>query len=397
MGAGGPKPVSSGIKTLRNMFFGWILFNGLLLLVYLGFQRYTQLDTWKLREPVARWVTFNTWVAWPDITPPEIQMAGRNRAVQRMDTDGDGFEEWVVEYEYDLAVQRSPVAVAIYDNDRGTPPVLYPYRLVLPDRDYASETSWWGTNVKMGDYVKGDPTGQPEILVHGVGPPEEFALFRYDATRKSQDWMDPRDYPPVYRCIGYFRGDSIKLPDEDNDVIITRRVAYDRSQLAIKERYRYDAARDTYLDTDEKTLLPKVESWVDFAFAEPVDVASSEYPEKVVLAFYKRFPNGDVAPFMSRQAREYAKIANQTLDSGAYGLPVMPDRIDRILIQTLAYTPQAENQPYIDSQGVTRFGALVHVEFFYTLKDVPDKKRWYSIKWFVIQEEGNWRLDHIEP
>jgi len=379
------------------MFIGWFFFNGLLVLLYLGFQRYTQLDTWIWREPVARMITFDTWVVWPDITPPEIQMAGGNHAVQRMDTDGDGFEEWVVKYEYDLATQRSPVAVAIYDNDRGTPPVLYPYRLTLPERDYASETGWRGTQIEIKDFIKGDTTGRPEILVHGNGPPEELALFRYDETRKSPDWMDPRDYPPVYRCIGYFRGDAVFLPDENNDVIVTRRVAYDRSQLAIKERYRYDPVRDTYLDADEKTLMPSVESWVDFAFKEPEDVASSEYSEKIVLAYYKRFPGGDVVPFMSRQAREYVKIADQTHDSGAYGLPVMPDQIERILIQTLAYTPQSENVPYVDYQGITHFGAMVHVEFFYYLKDAPTERRWYSINWFVVQEEGNWRLDHIEP
>ena len=397
MGGSAPRQVSSYIRDFRAGCFGWIGFSLLLVLIYLGFQRYTQLDTWLWREPVARWVTFNTWLSWPDIAGPGIELAGKNRAVSRLDTDGDNFQEWVVKYKYDLTVQRSPVAIAIYDNDRGTPPILYPYRLTLPDRDYATEMDWWGTNVLMGDYVKGDTTGRQEIVVQGSGPPEEFSLFRYEPSRKSPEWADPHDYPSVYRCIGFFRGDVIKLPDDNNRVIVTRRI-YDRSQLAKKEVYEYDAARDTYLDAEGKALLPYTEIWIDFAFAEPVDVEASEYPEKVVLAYYKRFPTGDFLPLMSTLARERAKLAAQTQNVSAFGLPVMPGNIDRILVQTLAYTPQAENIPYVDIQGTTHFGAIVHVEFLYTVKNDPSQtKKLHSVNWFVIQEKGKWKLDHPEP
>jgi len=398
MGAGGPKPVSNGIKTLRAAFMGWIGFNILLVLVYLGVQRYTGFDTWIWRDPLARWVTFNTWVSWPDIAAPGIQMAGKNHAAQRLDTDGDGFKEWVVKYQYDMAnpAVRSPVAVAIYDNDRGNPPVLYPYRLVLPNRDYTGETDWFGTEVAMGDYIKGDTTGRPEILVRGHGTPAELALYRYDGTRKSEEWTDPRDYPPVYRCIGFFRGDAVELPDANNRVVVVNRI-YDRSQLSKKEVYLYDAARDTYLDATEKGPLPAKETWIDFTFNEPWDVAKSEYPEKVVLAYYKRFPNGEVLPLMSTLAREHTKIAAQTRDANAYGLAVMPDQIDRILVQTLAYTPAAEKIPYVDTQGTTHLGAIVHVEFTYYTKNEPTKPRSHSVNWFVIQEKGQWKLDHLEP
>gem|GEM_PF-6732577 len=390
--------VSGCFIQIRIAVSGWLGFNLLLIILYLGIQRYTGFDTWIWRERLARWTTFNRWVALPDIMPAGVsQVAGGNHGVKRMDTDGDKFDEWVVIYEYDLTRQHSPIAVAIYDNDRGNPPILFPYRLRLPDRDYAAEWGWWATEVLMGDYVKGDTTGRPEILVHGAGPPEEFSLFRYEPSRKAPEWADPRDYPPVYRCIGYFRGDSIKLPDENNRVVVTHRL-YDRSQLARKELYEYDAARDTYLDADEKALLPYREAWIDFAFREPEDVTVSEYPEKVVLAYYMRIPNGDFLPLMSTLARERVKLAAQTQNVHAYGLPVMPGRIDRILVQALAYTPQAENIPYVDAQGNTYFGAIVHVEFFYTLKNDPkQEKKMHSVNWFVIREKGEWKLDHVEP
>lgn len=398
MGGNAPRPVSGIARDIRAAFAGRIVFNLLILLVYLGYQRYTQLDTWKWRDPLARWMVFDRWVVWPDIMPADVaQVAGGNHGVKRMDTDGDRFEEWVVIYEYDLTRQRSPVAVAIYDNDRGNPPILFPYRLRLPDRDYVAELGWWYTTVGMGDYVQGDATGRAEILVHGAGPPEELSLFRYEPSRKAPAWADPRDYPPVYRCIGYFRGDAVPMPDENNRVIVTHRL-YDRSQLARKEVYEYDAARDTYLDAEEKALLPYREAWIDFAFRELEDVSVSEYPEKVVLAYYKRMPNGDFLPLMSASARERVKLAAQMQNIHAYGLPTMPGRIDRILVQTLAYTPQAENIPYVDAGGTTYFGVIVHVEFPYTLKNDPTQtKRMHSVNWFVIREKGNWRLDHVEP
>jgi len=137
---------------------------------------------------------------------------------------------------------------------------------------------------------------------------------------------------------------------------------YDRSQLAIKSLYTYRADRDTYLDGQEKALLPSVETWVDFTFNEPWNVAESEYPEKVVLAYYKRMPNGDFLPLMSTMARERVKLAAQTQNVHAYGLPVMPGRIDRILGQTPAYTPQDQNIPYVDVHGNPYLGASVHVE-----------------------------------
>ena len=192
----------------------------------------------------------------------------------------------------------------------------------------------------------------------------------------------------MYRCIGFFRGDFIKLPDANNRVIVTHRI-YDRSQLAKKEAYDYDAARDTYLDASEKALRPYSEVWIDFAFAEPTDVEASEYPEKVVLAYYKRFPDKDYLPLMSTLARERAKLAAQTQNVSAYGLPVMPANIDRILVQNVSYTPQAENIPYVDIQGTTHFGAIVHVEFLYTAKnDLTKAKKTHSVNWFVIKEKG---------
>jgi len=401
MSSGAPKQQVSGyFRDLRAGCLGWILFSALIVIIYLGVQRYTGFDTWMWREPLARWATFDTWVSWADVVgPQEIQMAGRSHATLRLDTDGDGCKEWVVKYQYDMAnpVDRSPVSVAIYDSDRGNPPVIYPYRLVLPQRDYAGETNWYGTAISVGDFIKGDTTGRPEILVRGYGIPGEVSLFRYEPSRKVDEWMDPRNYPAVYRCIGTFRGDSVDGPDANNEVVVVTRF-YDRSQLAIKSRYTYNATRDSYLATDEKTLLTPVETWVDFTFNEPWNVEKSEYPEKVVLAYYQRFPNEDYLPLMSTLARERAKLAAQTQNVSAYGLPVMPANIDRILVQNVSYTPQAENIPYVDIQGTTHFGAVVHVEFLYTAKnDLTKAKKTHSVNWFVIKEKGEWKLDHVEP
>jgi hypothetical protein len=57
-------------------------------------------------------------------------------------------------------------------------------------------------------------------------------------------------------------------------------------------------------------LVPPVSSCVDFAFGLPTDVAQSPYPEKIVLAFHKRFRSAEStygATYLTESARQLRK------------------------------------------------------------------------------------------
>lgn len=374
-------------RLVGTLIAGWIAGSVLLVGGYAAYVQLQAVDTWAYRVPIARWLTMGRWVSFAEVLPSGA-LPNDDQSVKRLDTDGDGRLEWVVVYQYDRSRVRSPVAVAIYDDDRGSPPVLYPYRLVLPDRDYLSESP--RVTVDVGDFIKSDGTGKPEILVRGAGPPDEVAIFRYDESRKAAAWMDPRDYPSVYRCVGYFRGDGyVKLPDANGDVVVVRRLVYDRAQLGVKEVYAYDPARDSYLLADSKTLMPPKEQSIDFAFGVPSDVESSPYPEKVVLAYYQRLASGGASSLLSAAAQSAGGVA-------ASGLPVPPDQVAKVLVQSIGYTPGSENQAFIGVDGVSRTGAVVHVEFFYWRHGDPQQYK-QKVNWFLVQERGKWRLDHIEP
>ncbi len=145
--------------------------------------------------------------------------------VENVDTDGDGQKEWVVFYRFDLTDGRSPYAGAIYDYDRGDPPVLFPYRLVPPDRDYLSESA---VSLKLDDLVKlGETAPVPEVFVTGAvdNTNTDLTIFRH--VPNSLPWEFPRDEPRRYQVIGSFRGDGgVKYDASSKTVTVVNRAGY---------------------------------------------------------------------------------------------------------------------------------------------------------------------------
>jgi len=243
-------------------------------------------------------------VSFVTAVPEELSQELRAEFVQRHDTDGDDFEEWVVLYEYDLQ-NLSPVQISVYDNDRGVPPVIYPYNLVNPKGQYLGQIAG-AINFSLQNVTQDNngPSAEnpdlPELVVRGS--PGVLSIFRFNKANKETipPNEQPQANPPRYESIGYFQGDrGANLGDASPDKPVTvqnqDRGNYERSQLVVRRLYTlnpeldystYYASICNYQNPDTCTLRDPVMKTVDFYASPPQDILASAFPEKIVLAFY---------------------------------------------------------------------------------------------------------------
>ncbi len=220
-------------------------------------------------------------VSFIDAIPEYLEKSLAVRSVSRVDTDGDGFKEWVVFYAFDLQGVDDPLKGAIYDSDRGNPPVIFPYQLRVPERDYLSDGA---VDLDFATIPINSPRTVQELLVKGEN---ELSVFRFQADTNTELWQPPKDDPPRYQSIGFFRGNGgVTFDATTNYVNVVDRLD-ERSQLATHFVYGYQTGSDSYFEnTGTKELAdPLVES-IDFYKNPPTDILNTEYPEKIVLAFY---------------------------------------------------------------------------------------------------------------
>jgi hypothetical protein len=127
-----------------------------------------------------------------------------------------------------------------------------------------------------------------EILVKGSN---ELSIFRF--RENSEAWDYPRDAPPRYQPIGFFRGSGgVSFDEETRYVTVVDRAGFERSQLVNRSIYKLNPATDTYWDQfyppedlDRKLAAPAV-STIDFLEGAPDNILDTAFPEKIVLAFY---------------------------------------------------------------------------------------------------------------
>jgi hypothetical protein len=235
--------------------------------------------------------------------PAELQASLSVDAVEKEDTDGDGFDEWVVFYKFDLQSGNSPIKVIIYDSDRGNPPVIFPYNLRAPGRDYLAEDAR-STTFTLADVTEDRNGAQgeniPEIL---VSDRNQLSIFRFQ--QNSEPWDFPRDNPPRYYPIGFFRGNigataagtdrAVTFDEMTKNVTVIDRQNFERSQLAIRSVYQLNPVTNSYWDNLEPlgsnrqqnpVLAGPIVSTIDFFSGPPDDIFNSTFPEKIVLGFY---------------------------------------------------------------------------------------------------------------
>jgi hypothetical protein len=283
------------------------------------------------------------------------------RSILREDTDGDGFREWVVFYRFDTREMSSPIQAIIYDNDRGNPPVIFAYALRPPARDYVSEDALLPPTFEL-EQITADQNGPggsdlPEIVIHG---PRELSIFRF--RENSEPWDFPRDAPPRYESVGFFRGSggvTIDLEDNIGDVSVVDRNGFERSQLAVRSTFRVNPVTNSYWDqfygpTElDRMLAPPVFSTIDFFGGPPDDILDSAFPEKVVLGFYVANCAGENSTLCVNAMAEWlpedflagdALAEFQNSNSGYFGLPNFGGVQDLAVVH-LHYYPSLETDP----------------------------------------------------
>ncbi len=328
----------------------------------------------------------------------------RVQEVDYKDTDGDGEQEWIVFYQFDLADGRSPYAGVIYDFDRGDPPVLFPYRLLPPDRDYLSEAV---VRLDFEDVVEvGEAQPVKELLVYGEvrAAKEDGGTIATDLTifrhvPNSFDWEFPRDEPRRYQVIGAFRGDGgIAFDPEKKTVTVLNRAGYDRSQLAVETVYALDEARGTYMSpADPQQLGAPISSRVIFAFGMPDDILETPFPEKLVLGFYESLaqkrPPVEPREFLTGQAL----IEYERGNLAYFGFGDVTGKVDAVKITRLSYAPDVEQfNPSITVLGKEPRFITVSLDFEMQVGDTTTSAPG-PIQWIVTLVNGRWKIDRRAP
>lgn len=335
-------------------------------------------------------------VDFRDIMPQDLRIQNS----QRMDTDGDGELEWVVFYYYDVAGSSGPIAGAVYDNDRGWPPVLFPYKLSVPDRDYLGEERLAAAQVKI------IPSGKvPEILVWDRD--QGLNIFRYNAEAKTEEWKPPEDRSSVYFPIGVFRGDSVNFNVQTKQVTVWDRSGFavgamstDRERSQLTNKRVYNLIGDTYMNPSDLTALSApTESFIEFLDGRmPNDVLSTQYPEKIILGFYKTLggEGGSAKPEEFLTGLAYNQYVQGSMEY--FGVPwSKSDGGGSVRITRLGYSTKIEEQSVeVSAQGTTPLRGQVAVEIVCTPKGqaplAPVQRNW-----MLVFQEGKWKIEEQIP
>jgi hypothetical protein len=341
-------------------------------------------------------------VDFQDIMPPTLRVQN----LQRMDTDGDGQQEWVVFYYYDITGATGPIAGAVYDNDRGWPPVLFPYQLRVPDRDYLGE---YKLTAQQKDIVPKQPSEAkaPELLVWdgGVGGPG-LSIFRYNPGAKTEEWKPPEDRA-TYFPIGVFRGDSVGFDETTKQVTVwdrggfaTGAMAADHERSQLTNKRVYSLFGDTYMNASDLTALSApTESYIEFSGGQmPDNVLATQYPEKIVLGFYKALSSEGSAGV---KAEDFLTgLARGQYDQGRldyFGIPWGKGDSGTVRVTYLSYpTLKEEQTAEVDSMGLHSLGGQVTVQVVAQPKD-QNPLQPVQRTWTLVLEKGQWKMEERVP
>ncbi len=365
-----------------------------------------RIDPMPMVRNTAYHLSFQQLVSYADAIPQNLQDNLAVANVQRVDTDGDNFNEWVVYYKFNVRDSDGPLQVVIYDNDRGNPPVIFPYILRAPGRDYLSEGEAELDVVQVTVDQNGPNTEDlPEILVHGE---RELSIFHFQ--QNSEEWDFPRDAPPRYQPLGFFRGSGgVYFDEKTKNVTVIDRGQYSRSQLVVRSVYQLNEATNTYWSQQygpsdlDRTLAAPAFSTVDFLGGAPQDIYNAAFPEIIVMAFYASTCVVDNYSLCSGEALTWntekfltdeAQLELQNSNPGYFGLTGFNDTRD-LSITDIFYYPSLETDADLQTSGGGRDIVtgeqpqqnLVEVNF--TVNNIPAPEPYY---FEMASLDGQWKI-----
>ncbi len=303
--------------------------------------------------------------ASPLSTSPSINMAQliENRHPDRVDVsdvveadfDEDGEDEWLIVYRYDPTQSgnfaNAPSRAIMYDAVSCEFPDFVRYSVPTPDNDYLGESQ---VDVRRVDFLKTNDSfeTQNEIVFSSLGGYRKvLAIYRFRDEQKNP-CVAPTTPRAGFQLVGFFQSNfSIIAPlsPENKRVTVWERTVFERSQLAVRRTYEpiENERGETYL-RDDGSLVPPVEQSVDFVFGLPRSPTDSPYPEKAVAAFYLYLNSNKEA------AKNFLMpTLQENFENRHYGLPVPISQVAEVLVQRLAYTPDANAENLRQPREVT--------------------------------------------
>ena len=313
----------------------------------------------------------------------------RPQEVQLLDADGDGKDEWIIFYKFDLVEEAtgrkfSPIGGAVYNDDHGDPPVVFPYELHPPDRGYLGDQN---CVAEVRDLIT--TNAGPELLVSNFAEENlvvDLGVFFWYDHDKDDLSKNPGEGRQGYECLGFFRG-SGGITFADSKVIVKERTQ-ERSQLSVKNVY--DVRENSYFQPGGRELWPPVETSIAFTFGVPQDVAQSPYPEKVVLAFYLAL--GQNNPLAQTYLSEASGLKN-VVGANSFGTAASGDQIQKVLVKRIIYTPNREREERHDPVVIAVSVASVTSAG----EDLPRDVTWEVI-WEPLREgvpKPGWKLHRM--
>ncbi len=311
----------------------------------------------------------------------------RPQEVQLLDADGDGKDEWIVFYKFDLVngatgYKFSPIGAAVYNDDHGDPPVIFPYELHPPGRRYLGEQNCVAT---VEDLIT--TNDGLELLVRCFAEEElvvDLGVFQWYDEDKNDLSKPPQEGRQGYRCLGFFHGNG-GITFDGSKVVVKERTE-ERSQLSLKSVYTIREGR--YFQPETGELWPPEETSIEFAFGVPQDVTQSPYPEKVVLAFYLALGQND--PLAETYLSEDSELKD-LVRSDSFGTETSGDQIKKVLIKSIEYTPDPQKEEVHEPIWVTVSVASVTT----TGEEKPPQKVTWKLIWEPPREgmaRSGWKL-----
>jgi len=310
---------------------------------------------------------FQPWKETQILPPVKLPESWEHVRTYRFDTNRDGNQDWIVLYRFDLPAEAeqsgSPIAGVVYQSDDRGFSASTSYDLRPPDGDYLCECE---CSAVMEDVLSGLPGS--ELVVRD--------RCNDQVTRLTIFYWEPNE--GEYLPKGHFIGSRIEVGL--NSVTVDQRRPH-RAQLTLRLTYHSDDNETYYGPFDQGILVAPVKYEQVCYQGELEDVALSPYPEKVVFSFYRHYTDDRWA------AEHFTEEGWERLEQCAAGRCGCTSARSEIIHVRVTDLQSGED---IGSDRATFDLDVVCERRDGALDDET------SIRWYLVRQDGRWKLDNAE-